>query len=157
MHCCERLILSVLGNRTMGITKRCSCGPRWCVQSRFIHVQLFTVPWTVARQAPLSMGFPRPEDLNGLPSPPPGDLPHPGIKPMPPVFPALAGRFSTTAPPTQQMPFITGPYTQLSIFLNCALSSRRTDRISLPGCRAVRYDTATSAGDSAHRFGLRLL
>ena len=86
-------------------------------------VRLFATPWTVARQAPLSMGFPRQEDLNGFPSPPPGDLPHPGIKPMPPVFPALAGRFSTTAPPTQQMPFITGPYTQLSIFLNCALSS----------------------------------
>lgn len=76
---------------------------------------------------------------------------------MSPVFPALAGRFSTTAPPTQQMPFITGLYTQLSVFLDFALSSWRTDRISLLGCRAVRYHTATSAGDSAHHFGSRLL
>ena len=36
-------------------------------------------PWTVACQAPLSMGFPRPEDWSGLPFPPPGTLPDPGI------------------------------------------------------------------------------
>ena len=39
-------------------------------------------PWIVALQAPLSMGFPRQEYWNGLPFPPPGDLPHPGIEPM---------------------------------------------------------------------------
>ena len=38
-------------------------------------------PWTVAHQAPLSMGFSRQEYWSGLPSPPPGDLPDPGIKP----------------------------------------------------------------------------
>ena len=38
-------------------------------------------PWTVARQVPLSMGFSRQEYWSGLPSPPPGDLPDPGIKP----------------------------------------------------------------------------
>ena len=37
--------------------------------------------WTVARQAPLSMGFSRQEYWSGLPCPPPGDLPDPGIKP----------------------------------------------------------------------------
>ena len=37
-------------------------------------------PWTVAPQAPLSMGFPRQEYWSGLPFPPPGDLPNPGIK-----------------------------------------------------------------------------
>ena len=36
--------------------------------------------WTVAHQAPLSMGFPRQEYWSGLPFPPPGDLPHPGIE-----------------------------------------------------------------------------
>ena len=36
--------------------------------------------WTVAHQAPLSMGFPRQEYLSGLPFPSPGNLPHPGIK-----------------------------------------------------------------------------
>ena len=38
------------------------------------HVQLFVTPWTVARQAPLSMGFPRQEYWSGLPFPSPGDL-----------------------------------------------------------------------------------
>ena len=38
-------------------------------------------PWTVARQAPLSMGFSRQEYWSGLPHPPPGDLPNPGIEP----------------------------------------------------------------------------
>ena len=49
--------------------------------------------WTVARQAPLSMGVSRQEYWSGLPCPPPGDLPDPGIKPASPVSPALAGRF----------------------------------------------------------------
>ena len=46
-------------------------------------------PWTVACQAPLSMGFSRQECWSGLLSPPPGDLPNPGIKPESPVAPAL--------------------------------------------------------------------
>ena len=45
------------------------------------RVQLFATLWTVARQAPLSMGFSRQEDWSGLPFPSPGDLPNPGIKP----------------------------------------------------------------------------
>ena len=44
------------------------------------RVQLFATPWTVARQAPLSMGFPRQEYWSGVPLPPPGDLPNPGIE-----------------------------------------------------------------------------
>ena len=44
-------------------------------------VQLCVTPWTVARQAPLSMGFSRPEYWSGLLFPSPGDLPNPGIKP----------------------------------------------------------------------------
>ena len=39
-------------------------------------------PWTVAHQALLSVGFPRQEYWGGLPFPPPGDLPDPGIEPM---------------------------------------------------------------------------
>ena len=45
-------------------------------------------PWTVARQIPLSMGFPRQEYWSGLPFPSPGDLPNPGIKPMSPALQA---------------------------------------------------------------------
>ena len=53
-------------------------------------------PWTVARQVPLSMGFSRQEYQKGLPFPPPGNLPNPGIKPMSLMSPELAGRFFTT-------------------------------------------------------------
>ena len=53
----------------------------------------------VACQAPLSMEFSRQEYWSGLPFPSPGDLPHPGIEPVSPASPALAGRFVTTEPP----------------------------------------------------------
>ena len=49
--------------------------------SRFSRVRLFATPWTVAYQAPLSMGFSRSEYWSGLPFPSPGDLPDPGIEP----------------------------------------------------------------------------
>ena len=55
-------------------------------------------PWTVAREAPLSMGFPRQEYWSGLPFPTPEDLPDPAIEPMSPESPALAGEFFTIAP-----------------------------------------------------------
>ena len=54
----------------------------------FSHVQLFATPWTVAYQAPLSMGFSRQEYWSGLPCPPPGDCPNPGIKPGSPTLQA---------------------------------------------------------------------
>ena len=53
-----------------------------CSFSHFSHVWLFSTIRTVACQAPLSMGFSRQEYWNGLPCPPPGDLPDQGIKPM---------------------------------------------------------------------------
>ena len=56
----------------------------------------FATSWTVASQAPLSVGFSRQEYWNGLPFPPPGDLPNLGIKP---TSLALAGGFFTTEPP----------------------------------------------------------
>ena len=55
--------------------------------------------WTIALQAPLSMGFPRQEYWSGLPFPSPGDLPDPGIQPASPTSSALAGGFFTTGPP----------------------------------------------------------
>ena len=61
----------------------------------FSRVQLFSTPWTVGHQAALSMGFPKQEYWSGLPGPPPGDLPDPGIEPMGLTSPALADRFFT--------------------------------------------------------------
>ena len=53
--------------------------------------------WTVALQTPLSLGFSRQEYWRGLPCPPPGDLPDPGMEPKSVTSPALAGRFFTTS------------------------------------------------------------
>ena len=54
------------------------------------HVQPFVTPWTVAYQAPLSMGFSRQEFWSGLPFPPPGDLPDQGMGPVSPMSPMQA-------------------------------------------------------------------
>ena len=56
------------------------------------------MPWTIAHQGPLSMGFSRQEYCSGLPFPSPGDLSEPEMEPEAPVSPALAGGFFTTAP-----------------------------------------------------------
>ena len=62
-------------------------------------VWLLASPWTVAREAPLSTGFSRQEYWSGLPFPPPGDLPNPGIELATLEVPALEGKFFTTEPP----------------------------------------------------------
>ena len=69
--------------------------------------QLFGLPWTVACQVSLSMRFSRQELWGGLPCPPPGDLPDPGIKSR---SPALASRFFTTELPGKA-------YTNLCMYL----------------------------------------
>ena len=78
-------------------------GTRYCLVSSYVFVLSRSVvsdssvtPWTVGRQAPLSMEFSRQEDWSGLPFPTPGDLPDPGITP---ALPAWQGDFFTTAPP----------------------------------------------------------
>ena len=60
-----------------------------CVLSRFSRVQLFETPWTVAPQAPPSMGFSRQEYWSGVSCPPAGGPPHPGTGLTPPVSPVL--------------------------------------------------------------------
>ena len=59
------------------------------------QVLLFAIPWTVARKAPLSVGFPRKEYWSRLPFPSPGDLLSPGTKPTSPVS---ADKFITSEP-----------------------------------------------------------
>ena len=80
-----------LGGNTQ-IVKDCGAS----IPSSFSHVRLFVTPWPVVHKAPLSNDFSRQENWSGLPFPPPGDLPDPGIKPL---SPTLAGRFFTTEPP----------------------------------------------------------
>ena len=68
----------------------------YCMLSCFSHVLLFVTLWNVACQA-LSMEFPRPEYWNGLPHPPPGDPPSPGVKSTSSMSPAFASGFFTTS------------------------------------------------------------
>ena len=67
--------------------------PCMCVLGCFNHVWLSADPWTIAHQAPLSVGFSRQEYWSGWPCPPPGDLPNPGIELASLKSPALAGGF----------------------------------------------------------------
>ena len=70
-----------------------STGWQWGIFQSLLRVSRWVVsdslcPWTVAYQAPLSMGFSRQKYWSGLPFPSPGDLPNPGIKPWSPVLQA---------------------------------------------------------------------
>ena len=61
-------------------------------------------PWTTARQAPLSNDFSRQEYWNGLPCPPPEDLPDPGIEPRSPALRQILYRLSYEGSPTFHYP-----------------------------------------------------
>ena len=67
------------------------------------RVRLLATLWTVALQAPLSMGFSRQEYWSGLPFPSPGDLPNPGIKPG---SPALQADALSSEPPGKGSPIL---------------------------------------------------
>ena len=67
------------------------------VLSGFSCIGLFATLWTIASQAPLSMGFPRQEYWCGLPYPSPGNLPDPGIEPESLTSPELGSRFFTSS------------------------------------------------------------
>ena len=97
-----------------------------CVLSRFSHVWLIVTLWTVAHQAPLSMGFSRQGYRSGLPSPTPGDLPDPGIK-----SPELACEFFTTKPPGKPASFTVGQIYILSPWLLDLLIKRYSGRNGL--------------------------
>ena len=57
-----------------------------CHTCMLSHVQFYAIPWTIACQAPLSMGFSRQDYWSGLPCPFPGDLPNPGVEPRSPAL-----------------------------------------------------------------------
>ena len=65
--------------------------------SHFSHVQLFPTLWTVAHQAPLSLGFSKQDYWSRLLCPPPGDLPNPGMELATFMSLALADGFFTTS------------------------------------------------------------
>ena len=68
-----------------------NCHEDTCSEVKLLsHVRLFATPWTVAYQAPPSLGFSRQEYWSGLPFPSPGDLSNPGIEPGSPILQADA-------------------------------------------------------------------
>ena len=98
----------------------------------------FVTPWTVARQAPLSMEFSRQEYWSGLPFPSPGDLPDPQVEPQPPASPELAGRFFSTgvtweAPKTVLISGYWGAYrVERRLHMQCGVAwpSQRSSQVS---------------------------
>ena len=78
----------------------------------------FTTPWTVARQAPLPMGFPRQEYWNGLPFPSPGDLPYWRIEPHLLHWQADSLPLSYQGSPRTLLMLVCSPFS----FPNCILS-----------------------------------
>ena len=91
-------------------------------------------PWTVAHQAPLSMGFSRQEYWSGLPFPSAKDLPDLGIKPASLESPALAGRFFITAPGKQirQRNTLFNKETKKIYYLDTLLSKQTAPNLRLP-------------------------
>ena len=77
------------------------------------RVRLFAAPWTVAHQAPPSLGFSRQEHWSGLPFPPPGDLPDPGIKPRSPTLQADA---LTSEPPGKPQDYVKQEVNDIAIY-----------------------------------------
>ena len=96
---------------------------RACALRCFSRVRLFATLWAIAYQAPLFMGFVRQKYWSGLPCPPPGDLPDPGIELPSPVSPALAGRFFTREAP-RKLKCILLNYIFLIIIPNCPPNCR---------------------------------
>ena len=86
------------------------------------------IPWTVACQAPLSMGFSRQENWNGLPFPSPGDLTHSGIEPVFPASPAMQAHSFTTEP--LRNPILIGLFIFLCLSCNSYLYILNTSSLS---------------------------
>ena len=94
LEICTNLCLS-----TYKLIDICVICVEW-MPSPFSHAWLFATLGTVDHQAPLSMGFSKQEHWSGVPFPPPGDLPDPGIESRTLMSPAPAGGLFTSSAPT---------------------------------------------------------
>ena len=105
--------------------------------SHFSH--FFVMPWTVAYQAPMSMGFPRQQYWSGLPCPPPEDLPNPGIKPTYPVSSALQVDSLLESPGKPLPTSISSVQFSRSVVSDCLWSpwiAARQASLSITNCRS---------------------
>ena len=127
--------------------------PKMCraVLSCFSHVWLSATPWTVARQAPLSMGFSRQEYLSLLPCPLPGDLPNPGFEPESLTPPALAGRVFTTS-----TTWLTKNYVRCFLSVQRISFNNDSDSLNFPETCYINYFMAQESCPMALREELNL-
>ena len=109
---------------------------RACMPRSFRCVWLFMTQWTVAHQAPLSVGFSRQEYWSGLPFPPPGNLPHPGIEPTSLLSSTLAIEFFTLVPPAKP---VISSYTFYSLLPGFLLSGDRIAQYVF--CKLIFFST----------------
>ena len=89
MACCllkKRKSPKLLYPSILVLCSEMSCNTLKVKVKLFSHIQLFVTSWTIAYQAPLSMGFSRQEYWSGLPLPSPRNLPDPGIEPGSPTL-----------------------------------------------------------------------
>ena len=112
-----------------------SCNSR-ALLSHFCCVQLLVILRTVAHQTSWSMGFSRQECWSGLPCPPPGNLPDPGIKPKSLTSPALAGGFFTPSASWEALGTVadSNKNTQVSLKGNGGPEECEHINPNLPGC-----------------------
>ena len=101
-----------------------------CLLSHFSLVRLFATLWTVAHEAPLSLGFSRKEYWGRFPCPAPGDLPDSEIAPMSLKSPVLTCGFFTTSTP-REAPSVASP----KIHLHCPICETRI----FPPCRLAKF------------------
>ena len=114
-------------------------GRHFCVwvhlQCVISHVQPFATPWTAARQAHLSMAFPRQEYWNGLPFPTPSDLLNSRIKPTALDSPALTGGFFTNCATREALSSLDGRH--FCLWLHSGEDKTRESRACTPDMPVV--------------------
>ena len=114
---------------------------------QYVMSDSFISPWTVASQAPPSMGFPRQEYWSGLPPPSAGGLPDPGVEP---VSPALAGRFLTTELPGKPP----GLYSLKINKISLKIVVRRPEGGALPHKSLILFTLSTSQQEETYLVSL---
>ena len=123
------------------------------------HVRLFAAQWTVAHQAPPSMGFSRQEYWSGLPCPPPGHHPGPGIEPVTLMSPVLASWFFTTSATCEAPYLLIQHFIFTFIFLDKSLHNGldRNFLFLMSGAhQSIQYDTQPM-GKTCLSFYIRMI
>ena len=113
-------------------------------------------PWTVACQAPLCMGFSRPEYWSELPFPPPRDLPHPGMEPESPALQAYSLPSEPPGTPTWGWVFPVNPGKAMLWSAQCQVIPVRTGRCSSASANSIHRANCRNISREGGRWTLEL-